>query len=71
MEVGVTEVMSMCVVNELRNIVTCPNCRRKFVTRDRHAPVRCPHCGAVIDFHPASFEPFVLFSPAELVAEGD
>jgi len=59
----------MCVVNELKNIVTCPHCKRTFAVEDIHRPVRCPHCGAVIDFHPASFEPFVLLSPEDQAGE--
>ena len=57
----------MCVVNELRNVATCPLCKKTFAVEDIHKPARCPGCGAVLTFRAPDFEPEVLYSPGELV----
>ena len=61
----------MCVVeSQLKNVLTCPHCGRRFAVRDTHRPFRCPHCGAVIVVGPPAFQPEVLYTPRELVQGG-
>ncbi|MBO8180300.1 MAG: hypothetical protein H0Z19_07450 [Archaeoglobus sp.] len=59
----------MCLAEpQLRNVLTCPHCRKRFAVEDIHRPFRCPKCGAVLAVEPPDFKPVVLYTPAELAS---
>ena len=47
--------------------VTCPFCHLSFVVEDVHRPVKCPHCGALLDFPAPDFQPRVLMEGKDMM----
>ncbi len=47
--------------------VTCPACGFVFSVRDIHRPVRCPRCGALLDFPAPDFQPRVLMEEKDMM----
>ena len=48
-------------------IVTCPYYLSRFPVSSTHKPVKCPHCGAIIDFPAPDFQPRVLIEEKDMM----